>query len=388
MEVFLQDKDEYEELACEILLKDLGAKCVILSELLGDFDLHFKFSGYQLKPFALLFSSFQETLFLDADDIPARDPEELFEMEIYKEKRMILWPDFWQPTTSPYFSEITGVSEKTFLERPTVEAGQIVVDKSTHANVLLLAAYYNTYGGGDDNFYYHLQSQGGAGEGDKETWAAAALVLKSPFYTVNEGPRFHGDSIVVLQFHPGEDWAARSSLHFEDAPKPSPFFIHMCAQEKLNAKDKFEDHRKWGSAEENVELFGEDLEPVARSQMIEIACDDEVQFNDWGDKRRVIDEESGEKVHICQGQRDTFKKMFGWDYELRNGWTYDYKKDGKKDEQSEAEQPEDQDNNAAKNDAAQNEAEHNEVEHEWTKVDQHEIEHNEIKIDERPPPEA
>ncbi|KAK7679537.1 Golgi alpha-1,2- mannosyltransferase [Cerrena zonata] len=55
--------------------------------------------------------------------------------------------------------------------------------------------YYNYYG---PDYYYPLLSQGAAGEGDKETFIAAAHKLKLPYYQVKEfnrefGP-FRGDT--------------------------------------------------------------------------------------------------------------------------------------------------------------------------------------------------
>ena len=93
VEIFLKSKDEYEEVACE-LFKELGATCVVLSEFFEDFRIRFDFQHYQLKGFGMLFSSYEEILFLDADNFPVRKPEDLFETEIYKERGMVLWQDY------------------------------------------------------------------------------------------------------------------------------------------------------------------------------------------------------------------------------------------------------------------------------------------------------
>lgn len=49
--------------------------------------------------------------------------------------------------------------------------------------------YYNTYG---PDYYYPLLSQGAAGEGDKETFIAAAHKLNLPYYQVQEFNREFG----------------------------------------------------------------------------------------------------------------------------------------------------------------------------------------------------
>ncbi|GMF05906.1 unnamed protein product [Ambrosiozyma monospora] len=129
---------------------------------------------------------------------------------------MITWPDFWRRTTSPLFYQITGQKIGTeqvrhlndFFTDPkyyaidsdediifstpyhdragtlpdwTTESGEMLINKKLHFKTLLLSLYYNfdgPYG------YYPLLSQGGAGEGDKETFVAAAHYYKLPYYQV------------------------------------------------------------------------------------------------------------------------------------------------------------------------------------------------------------
>ncbi|TVY89029.1 Alpha-1,2-mannosyltransferase, partial [Lachnellula willkommii] len=210
VEIFLKNGEEYEALACEVLFKDLGAKCIILSELVATSKIQFNFEHYQIKSFALLFSSFEEILFLDADNFPVYKPEDLFEAEVYKQRGMVLWPDYWISTSSSFFNEVTGLDEKALQDRSTIESGQLLVNKKQHADTLSLAGYYNAYG---EKYFYRLLSQGGAGEGDKETFSAAALILNNSFYTVSERPHpfgGDGDGPPILQSNPTEDWAASS----------------------------------------------------------------------------------------------------------------------------------------------------------------------------------
>lgn len=49
--------------------------------------------GWQLKPYAVLHSRFEEILLLDADQVPVRDPAELFDWPQYKEAGALFWPD-------------------------------------------------------------------------------------------------------------------------------------------------------------------------------------------------------------------------------------------------------------------------------------------------------
>lgn len=65
----------------------------------------------------------------------------------------------------------------------------MMIDKEKHFRSLVLAMYYNYYG---PNYYYPLLSQGAAGEGDKETFIAAAHKFGLPYYQVNEFNREFG----------------------------------------------------------------------------------------------------------------------------------------------------------------------------------------------------
>ncbi|TVY33426.1 Alpha-1,2-mannosyltransferase [Lachnellula occidentalis] len=309
VEIFLRNRDEYEELACEVLFKDLGAKCVILSEFVGTSKIQFNFEHYQIKSFGLLFSSFEEILFLDADNFPVYKPDDLFEAEVYKQRGMVLWPDYWQCTSSPYFNQVTGLDENALQDRPTIETGQMLVDKKKHADTLSLAGYYNAYG---DKYFYRLLSQGGAGEGDKETFAAAALVLNNSFYTMSERPRPFGgggEGPPVLQSNLAEDWLVSLENPNRDgkAPAATPFFVHASWPPKLNPKYIQRSERMWGPGVESEKTFGEDLELTVWSIMVDMACEDNVQFADWGDKEHGGLEEG---VSICDQTLKNFQDMF------------------------------------------------------------------------------
>jgi len=65
VEVFLSSPRDYEQFICEIVLPALNARCLILSDILGD-DVG-SFFMIQNKCVAILFSTFEEVLFLDAD---------------------------------------------------------------------------------------------------------------------------------------------------------------------------------------------------------------------------------------------------------------------------------------------------------------------------------
>ncbi|CAI8498666.1 hypothetical protein CAS74_004087 [Pichia kudriavzevii] len=226
IEIILPTAEDYEELLCDKLLPELNARCVQMETVFGVENIKkLSLTGYQLKGLALLSSSFENVFLLDSDSYAVSNPEPIFRSKLYSKYNMITWPDFWRRTTSPLYYKIAGIEvpedpvrhindvytnvnhmdlnkgksrididpkkDYQFHDRPntlmdwTTESGEMLINKSVHFKTLLLALYYNF----DGPYGYHpLLSQGGAGEGDKETFVAAANYFKLPYYQVYKRP--------------------------------------------------------------------------------------------------------------------------------------------------------------------------------------------------------
>ncbi|GMM28745.1 hypothetical protein DAMA08_014610 [Martiniozyma asiatica (nom. inval.)] len=255
VEVVLPSRSEYEEQFCQVTLKKLNAKCIVLDDVFGDTLKDFELTGYQFKSFALLASSFENAFLLDSDTYPVSNPDLLFKSDLYLEKTMITWPDYWRRTTSPIFYKIRDTKignrvrhlndlwtdKKHFLipgelehddirkeEVPfhdrdgtlidfTTESGEMLINKKIHFKALLLALYYNF----DGQFgYYPLLSQGGAGEGDKETFVAASNFYGLNYYQVYKKPdRAYGYyrdgefvDTSIIQYDPLTDYKILSEI--------------------------------------------------------------------------------------------------------------------------------------------------------------------------------
>ena len=63
---------------------------------------------FMYKLVAMIFSSFEEVLLLDSDNIPLQDPERLFESEAYAKTGSLLWMDFWRGSSAPDCQTILG----------------------------------------------------------------------------------------------------------------------------------------------------------------------------------------------------------------------------------------------------------------------------------------
>lgn len=89
VEVFIPEHDKFDPYFCNTVLPTLNARCITRPK----FD-EVKIWKYQYKAFALLFNSFEDVLFIDADSIPIIDPSEYFISEPFISTGLVTWPDF------------------------------------------------------------------------------------------------------------------------------------------------------------------------------------------------------------------------------------------------------------------------------------------------------
>ncbi|CAN3355917.1 alpha-1,2-mannosyltransferase Mnn2p [Diutina catenulata] len=278
VEFILPTSNDYdlEKHLCENILPKLNAKCVLVSEILGPLvSKSWKFKSYQYKSLALVASSFQNVLMLDSDNFVMCNPDYLLKSELFREKGLITWPDYWRRQISPKWYDIVGVEVNNnrrvrynrvplktspgdnvsdeeadlipyhemegSIPDMSTESGQLAINKKTHSKTILLSLYYNAYGPG---LYYRMFSQGQAGEGDKDTFIAAAHVVKDSYYQVHTGigtsgyfdsnGDFHG--VAMAQAEPVEDY--QLFLRFNPV---EPSGEESIGSPKLNAADKLID---------------------------------------------------------------------------------------------------------------------------------------------------
>lgn len=302
VEVFMESKNNYEKEICEIVLPPMNATCMIFSEILEAVPHRLKMSRYQLKALALGFSSFDDVLLLDADNLPVEQPENLLNSEPYLSKGFVSWPDYWANTASPKFYEISMQPVPPTSERAASEAGQLLLSKGKHASLLLLILYYNYYG---PNHYYKLLSQSPAGERDretdKETYLAAAMSLNASFHTVTTNietlgytqvhdNRFKGAGMV--QHNPEDDYS-KNILHNKEIKDVRPSFLHANTY-RLDASEMHEifnseirSQRMWGGTKGMIGKFGRDVEKQVWAETLYTGCHLEHAFSAWVNKTHV-----------------------------------------------------------------------------------------------------
>ena len=144
----------------------LNAKCQDLSRFLDNAP-----HGFLMKPLAILYSNFQEVLFLDADNVCVKDPTYLFDNTFYRAYGAMFWPDYWQTSES---NPIWDILEVKYFEAYEQDSGQILIDKSKSWRQLQLCTYFNMR---KDIYYKFLY-------GDKDTFRFAWLALGTPYYMI------------------------------------------------------------------------------------------------------------------------------------------------------------------------------------------------------------
>uniref|UniRef100_A0A060T5X4 ARAD1C08976p n=1 Tax=Blastobotrys adeninivorans TaxID=409370 RepID=A0A060T5X4_BLAAD len=321
IEVFVADQEEYEADLCEKVLPTMNARCVVLEDVFGRETMkQHNVHGYQYKVMSILASSFENVIFVDADSIPLNDIEPLLLKEPFTTHGYVLWPDYWFRTTSPHFYDIADITlgervrgnlsetdpklipqadRKGALPDKSTESGQILISKSRHYKSLLLAVYYNLNG---YKAYYQLFTQGSGGEGDKETYLAAAEVLGDEYYQVKQDTRpcgrFEPDGfkgVGMLQMDPHDDYLV-NTLKVSSLASPRVLFMHL-NYPKLNPRELFKDDPDhFGDDDKRVRFYGKpseqshlldgkdielDLWKACQWQACDLGVREGIVTNDW-----------------------------------------------------------------------------------------------------------
>lgn len=128
-------------------------------------------NGWELKPFALVHSSFEQMLYLDADNVPVVDPTFLFDTDEYKETGALFWPDYGHLMPKAHTWRMCGLVPPSGRD---FESGQIVLDKRRCWRPLWLTRWMNEH---SDFWYTHMY-------GDKNTFLIAWRKLAAPYALV------------------------------------------------------------------------------------------------------------------------------------------------------------------------------------------------------------
>lgn len=131
-------------------------------------------NGWELKPYAIIHSPFREILLIDADNVPVRDPQYLFDAAQFKLAGAVFWPDQGRLAADRSVWKVCGVS---YRDEPEFESGQILIDKTRCWKALQIAMHLNEH---SDFYYRHMF-------GDKETFHMAFRRLGQEYAMPGKG---------------------------------------------------------------------------------------------------------------------------------------------------------------------------------------------------------
>ena len=169
IELWFQGPEEMDQRMVQ-LLQPLGVRCVDAKEVEKRFPRRSP-GGWELKSYAIIHSTFEEVLLLDADNVPCCDPAFLFEEVEYHRTGSIFWPDYG--TIGPDRA-IWSICDIPYREESEFESGQMLINKTMCWKPLALTFWFNEH---SDFFYSHIH-------GDKETFHLAWRKLKQPYTMV------------------------------------------------------------------------------------------------------------------------------------------------------------------------------------------------------------
>lgn len=131
--------------------------------------------GWQLKSYALRHSVFEQVLLLDADQVPIRDPAEIFGWPEYQRTGAVVWPDIIDISKQNPAWGMLGLQPQRVR---SWESGQMCVDRRRHWLAINIALEMNRRA---ETFYQIVY-------GDKDTFLLAWFLSGSDFSLVPERP--------------------------------------------------------------------------------------------------------------------------------------------------------------------------------------------------------
>ncbi|OWY99024.1 hypothetical protein PHMEG_00030052 [Phytophthora megakarya] len=144
------------------------------------------------KVFALYNSGFERILFLDADNVPVRDPAYLFKTPEFEKTGAVFWPDYWHPHYTIFNlhgdSLLWELLDMPYVDMFEQESGQLLIDRRRHTAPLELVRFFTFH---QPNPIERLKLLWG----DKDLFRLAWIKLNVPFTMVQTPPAVAGTVI-------------------------------------------------------------------------------------------------------------------------------------------------------------------------------------------------
>ncbi|EKX53390.1 hypothetical protein GUITHDRAFT_49323, partial [Guillardia theta CCMP2712] len=168
VELFYADESEMSAEVVE-LLEGMGVVCYNIYHL-PNVSSSLPLRGFQIKAFAVVFSSFEEVIWLDSDVVPLRNPLELFSSALYSAHGNVFWQDW---SRDPHWISrdfLAAYGLRMEDGERELEAGQFAVSKRRAWRALQVVLYINSH---FMHFYRRMY-------GDKDSWRLAFKLARLP----------------------------------------------------------------------------------------------------------------------------------------------------------------------------------------------------------------
>ncbi|KDO28973.1 hypothetical protein SPRG_20078 [Saprolegnia parasitica CBS 223.65] len=190
---------------------------------------------FHTKPYAIYYSAFQNVLFLDSDNIPAKDPTYLFESREFVEHGAVFWPDFWHPRNTLFNlqpqSLLWQALDMPYIDMIEQESGQLLINKVACLPALRKLMFYS---GHAPRLLDALELVWG----DKDLYRLAWLNTSTPFYMQPRLPAIGGlydpssgyfCGVAMLQFDAAGDvvFVHRNTVKLTGHVSETPVLSHM-----------------------------------------------------------------------------------------------------------------------------------------------------------------
>jgi len=264
-----------------------------------------RLDGWEVKPYAIAHSRFEEVLFLDCDNVPTRDPSSLFEEDEYRRFGAVFWPDRWMGqgdpdscrTIWPQAWEACDVAQR---DEPEFESGQMVINKARCWRALQLTMFFNKH----SSFFYRWLL------GDKDTFHMAWRRVGQPYGMPMFHPEQDSENGPVLYQH---DFQGRRFLQHRNQDKwdYDGGNIRISAFEHEDACLEFLHclRQRWDGV---VRRYPDDYTDIEQEAVRLITQQRLFQYDSGGEGLRLIEMKPNFKVGLGGNQWES-----AWDIEQR-----------------------------------------------------------------------
>lgn len=182
-------------------------------------------TGFNSKVYAIAYTNLDNVLFLDADNVPVKDPTYLFESPEFIEKGAIFWPDFWHPINTIFNiherSLLWELAGTPFVDMMEQESGQLLINRAKSSAALQILQLYAFHAPS-------LFTRFRLAWGDKDQFRLAWLKTNTSFYFIPHAPGAAGRTNVHGVF------CGMTMVQFD--PKGDVLFLHRNAKKLTGDK--------------------------------------------------------------------------------------------------------------------------------------------------------